>query len=99
MLSRHNMGTYQGKQVHIQLVKERRPESSELVEPLWTDPGLQALIHFRTQSDDPISCYGKPVERTNEIAYPLISLVHYTGLTQRATDRIVGLSPKVGRGL
>ena len=79
MLSRHNMGTYQGKQVHIQLVKERRPESSELVEPLWTDPGLQALIHFRTQSDDPISCYGKPVERTNEIAYHAKSLARSIG--------------------
>ena len=32
-------------------------------------------ILFRTQSDDPISCYGKPVERTNEIVYSLISLV------------------------
>ena len=28
---------------------------------------LKAPIHFPAQSCDPISCYGKPVERTNEI--------------------------------
>ena len=33
------------------------------------DHGLKGSDHFLTQSDDTISCYGKPVERTNEIAY------------------------------
>ena len=29
-------------------------------------PEQKASIHFLTQSDDPISCYGKPMQRTNE---------------------------------
>ena len=40
-------------------------------------------IPFRTQSDDPISCFRKPVERTNKITYPLISLVRSTGIPQK----------------
>ena len=35
---------------------------------------VKALYRSQTQPDDPISCYGRPVERTNEIAYPLICL-------------------------
>ena len=31
-------------------------------------PDCEGLIHSPTQSDDPISCNGEPVERTNEIA-------------------------------
>ena len=27
---------------------------------------LKAPTHFPTQSDDPISCYGEPVDRTSE---------------------------------
>ena len=46
----------------------------------WHLPSLpKALIHFQTQSDDPISCHGKPLEWTNEIVYPMISLVRSTG--------------------
>ena len=39
----------------------------------------KAPIHCRTQSDDPISRYGKPVELTSGLAYPLISLVRSIG--------------------
>ena len=34
---------------------------------------LEAPILFWTRSLHPITCYGKPVEPTNEVAYPLIS--------------------------
>ena len=40
---------------------------------------LKALIHFQTQSYDPISCNGKPREQTSEIMHHAISLVHFTG--------------------
>ena len=36
-------------------------------------------VQLRTQSNDPISCYGKPAERTNETAYLLTSSVNCTG--------------------
>ena len=45
-----------------------------------------------------ISCYGKPVERTNEIASRPISLVRSTGFPV-ATDRISRLNQKLDRGL
>ena len=44
---------------------------------------FKAPIRFRTQSDDPISCYGKPVDRTNEIKGYAVSLVLSTGFLQR----------------
>ena len=34
---------------------------------------FRSPTHYQTQSDDPISCDGKPVERTNEIAYRIKS--------------------------
>ena len=40
---------------------------------------LKALTHFWTLSDDPVSCYRKPVERTSEIKGYAISLVRSTG--------------------
>ena len=41
MLSRYSVGTYQGKRVHTQLVTgNTRPQSSQLAEPLSTDPCL-----------------------------------------------------------
>ena len=39
----------------------------------------KAPIPFRAQSDHPVCCYGKSVERTYEIAYPLISSFRSTG--------------------
>ena len=44
---------------------------------LHTDQ-LKAPTHFQNQSDNLISCYRKPVEWTNEIAYPMSS--HNNGL-------------------
>ena len=41
---------------------------------------LKAPILYRTLSNDSISCYGKPMKQTNEIAVPV------------ATDRIDGPS-------
>ena len=38
MLSRHNVGTCQEKRADMQLVR-KLPQSSQLAEPLWTDPG------------------------------------------------------------
>ena len=35
---------------------------------------LETRSLFETQSHDPIGCYGKPVERTNEIGIEMISL-------------------------
>ena len=34
--------------------------------------------HFLTHSCHSISCYGKPVERTNELGHEMISLVRST---------------------
>ena len=56
-------GTQWSGPVKLRIVYEflasRTTESDRGSEPV--------LIHFRTQPDDPISCHGKPVERTNEI--------------------------------
>ena len=41
---------------------------------------VEAPSQFQTQSDDPISCYRKPVEQTNEIEGYAISLVRSIGL-------------------
>ena len=41
---------------------------------------FKALILFQTWSDDPISCYRKPVEWTDESVYPLCSLIRSTGV-------------------
>ena len=41
MLSRHSVGTYQGNELTRKMSGNARPQSSQLVEPLWTDPGLK----------------------------------------------------------
>ena len=65
---------------------------------VWTI--LEALIHLGTQSDDLISCYRKPVGRTyGLLAYPLIDFIGPLHWFPQATDRIIGLRPKVGWGL
>ena len=53
----------------------------------------KAPIHFQTQSDDLISCYGKPVVWTTEIMH---WSPHWFPI---AADRIVGRSLKVDQGL
>ena len=44
MLSRHNVGTYHGHKPTRNLSGNIRPQSSQLDEPLWTDPGLKSGI-------------------------------------------------------
>ena len=41
MLPRHSVGTYQGNELTRKMSGNARPQSSQLVEPLWTDPGLK----------------------------------------------------------
>ena len=55
------------------------------------------MIHFWTQPDDPIGCYWKPVKWSDQIKEYAISLVRST--VPEATDRVVGLSLIVDRGL
>ena len=57
---------------------------------LSSQPGT---TRSETQSHDPISCYWKPVEGTNEIAPPFDSVGPFPW-RPLATDRIVGLSLK-----
>ena len=42
MLSRHSVGTYQGNEPARNPSRSTRPQSSQLVEPLWTKPGLKS---------------------------------------------------------
>ena len=44
MLSRHIVGTYQGKKLTRNSLGNTRPQSSQLAELLWTDPGLKSEI-------------------------------------------------------
>ena len=62
---------------------------------------LKIPIYFQTQSDDPVSCYEKPMETNgadqwNRVSFNSIGLRRWFSL---ATERIVGLSPKVDRRL
>ena len=55
------------------IVKERSPTITHPPSGWSTDNWylptvLKAPVYFWTQSDDPISCYGKPVERATEVA-------------------------------
>ena len=47
MLSRHSVGIYQGKELSHNSSRNTRPQSSQLAEPLWTDPGLKSVICVR----------------------------------------------------
>ena len=53
---------------------------------------LKALIHYQTWSNDPISCYGKPVEWTNELEGDFTGLLHWFPIK---TDWIIGRRPKM----
>ena len=44
MLSRHTVGTYQGNALTLTLSGNSRPQSSQLAETLWTDPGVKSGI-------------------------------------------------------
>ena len=47
MLSRHSVGTYQGNEFTRKSSENARTQSSQLAEPLWTDPGLLSEIGER----------------------------------------------------
>ena len=47
LLSRHNVGTYQENSSHATRQGNTQPRSSQLAEPLWTDPGLESGISVR----------------------------------------------------
>ena len=47
MLPRHSVGTYQGNELTRKMSGNARPQSSQLVEPLWTDPGQGSEICVR----------------------------------------------------
>ena len=38
-LSRYSVGTYQGNELTRDSSQNTQPQSSQLAEPLWTDPG------------------------------------------------------------
>ena len=44
MLSRHSVGTYQGNELTHNWAGNTHPQSSQLAELLWTDPGLKSGI-------------------------------------------------------
>ena len=46
-LSRHSVGTYLETSLHANWSGNARPQSSQLAEPLWTDPGLKSGISVR----------------------------------------------------
>ena len=47
MLSRHTVGNYRGNELTRNSSGNTRPQSSQLAEPLWTDPGLKSGISVR----------------------------------------------------
>ena len=46
-LSRHSVGTYPETSSHVTCQGRFMPQSSKLVEPPWTDPGLKSGISVR----------------------------------------------------
>ena len=44
MLSKHSVGTYQGNKLTHNSSGKTWPQSSQIAEPLWTDPGLTSGI-------------------------------------------------------
>ena len=49
LLSRHNVGTYQGNELTRNSSGFTRSQSSQLAEPLWTDTGLNCGTGVREQ--------------------------------------------------
>ena len=47
MLFMHNVGTYQGNELTRYSSGNTRPQSSQLAELLWTDPGVNSEISVR----------------------------------------------------
>ena len=46
-LSRHNVGNLFGNELTRNLSGSIRPQSSQLAEPLWTNPGINSGISVR----------------------------------------------------
>ena len=46
-LTRHSVGTYQETSSHASRQETLKSQSSQLAEPLWTDPGLESEISVR----------------------------------------------------
>ena len=46
-LSRHSVGTYQENELTRNSSRNTQPESSQVAEPLWTDPGSKSEISVR----------------------------------------------------
>ena len=44
VLSGHSVETYHGSELTCNLSGNAQPQSSQLAEPLWTDPGLKSGI-------------------------------------------------------
>ena len=59
MLSRNNVGTYQGNELARNSPENARPHSSKLAEPLCVDPGLKS----ETGVLELISTYNKMYRR------------------------------------
>ena len=65
-LPRHNMGTYQGLELTGNTSGNTRPQSSQLAEPLWTDPGIKNGISVREQISSPPPQKKKEAKAGNE---------------------------------
>ena len=50
MLSRHSVSTHQGNELTHNSSGNTRPQSSQLAEPLWTDPSIKNGISVRELS-------------------------------------------------
>ena len=47
MLSRHSVGTHQENKLTGNSLRNARPQSSQLAEPLWNDPWLKGVALVR----------------------------------------------------
>ena len=47
MLAWHSVGTYQENELARNSSGKSRPQSPQLAEPLWTDPGVKSAISAR----------------------------------------------------
>ena len=63
MLSRHVVGSYQENELTRNSPGNIRSQSSQLAEPLWTDPGLKSGISMR----ELISTLKKKKKRRREL--------------------------------
>ena len=59
LLSRHSVGTYQGNELSRNSSGNARPQSSQLAEPMWTDPSLKS----GTGVHEPISTEKRKTEK------------------------------------